>query len=651
MKNNNILVNSLYFKLIGAIAVILFVSSLSGYYLISTTTRDKILETEKTITTIFSSALGKSMLEQLLFSDPAVFQGLVSSLVDGEHVYFAYIIDENGEVIVHTFSPVIPDDIVFTTNYTQKHHTLHTEEYGSIIVSSQPLFYGMKGYLVLGLSKPDMTDLWYKIGAIMLISSILLIVVISFILKRSITDPLRRINRSISNTDTDGIPANEIPDTPTKEINRLSRSMNTMITAITSSREALKRSEAQFRGMIESTSDHIWEVDILGTYTYSSPQILKLSGYRSEEVVGRKSFELMDSKSAEINRTLLSKLVEQRISFNAIETTIIKKDGTFAIFESSGVPFYENNELVGFRGIDRDITIRKKSEELILKTNEELKIHKEHLEELVKDRTSELEESLSQLKRTQGQLVESEKMASLGGLVAGVAHEINTPVGIGVTAASHMRKRATLFKEKYSEGKLSRKDFESFIQGAVEETSIMLTNMERAAHLIQSFKQVAVDQTSEDIRELEMGEYLQELLASLHPKLKKTKHIIKLEIPNKVYVKTIAGAISQIFTNLIMNSLLHGFDGIEEGVVTIAVKSDSGLVHIEYRDSGKGIPPNNIPKVFEPFFTTKRGKGGTGLGMHILYNLITQKLFGTVECHDTQSEGVFFEISFPHELS
>ncbi len=273
-----------------------------------------------------------------------------------------------------------------------------------------------------------------------------------------------------------------------------------------------------------------------------------------------------------------------------------------------------------------------------------------HLEEKVTERTKEVEESLARLKQAQGQLVEAEKMASLGGLVAGVAHEINTPVGIGVTAASHIRKKSRDFQEKYNSGKLSRKDFESFVVGTVENSEIILSNMERAAELIQSFKQVAVDQTTEDIRDFEMGQYIQELLASLHPKLKKTQHHIDVNIKEKIFVKTVAGAVSQVFTNLIMNSLIHGFENLERGVISITITTENTNVKVEYRDNGCGIPIENIGKVFDPFFTTKRGMGGTGLGMHILFNLITQKLQGQVRCNDTDEAGAFFEILFPCEL-
>ncbi len=650
MNSKNDFVKSLYFKLFITISTILIVSSFFSYAFISSTTKSQILETEKTFSNIYSSAVGKSMLSQLLFSDPAVFQGLISSLVDGEHIHFAYILNSNDEIIVHTFSPLIPQDIISEVNYEKAHNTIDTEQYGEIIVSSQPLFYGMQGYLVLGLAKPELKFLWYKIATIMFSVSILLIGFITIVINRSVMQPLMSINRAISQIDEDGIPSSEIPTTKTKEINHLSTTMTSMVKSISSSREALKKSEAQFRALIESTSDHIWEVDVTGKYTYSSPQIVNLSGYTVDEIIGKYAYDILSPESALNIQTLLQELIENQASFNSVECIIVKKDGTETIIENSGVPFFENGILIGFRGIARDISMRKKSEAIIVKTNEELKIHKEHLEDLVNERTSELEKSLSQLQEAQGQLIEAEKMASLGGLVAGVAHEINTPVGIGVTASSHIRKRALQFEEKYNSGNLSRKDFTQFVHDAVEDSNILLTNMERAADLIKSFKQVAVDQTSDDIRELELEEYLNELLSSLHPKLKKTKHQVILEIPEKIYVKTVAGAISQIFTNLIMNSLLHGFGEIEKGTITISIKSVQNQVLVEYRDSGCGIPTDHISKVFEPFFTTKRGKGGTGLGMHILYNLITQRLKGRVICHNREQQGEYFEISLPDHL-
>lgn len=296
--------------------------------------------------------------------------------------------------------------------------------------------------------------------------------------------------------------------------------------------------------------------------------------------------------------------------------------------------------------------------EKLYRANSELEVKRVSLEELnetleqkVDQRTKELQRSLEELKIAQDHLVESEKMASLGGLVAGVAHEVNTPVGIGVTAASHMAKEAKEFAEKYRSGTLSRHDFESYVSDSLESATILLNNMQRAAALIQSFKQVAVDQTVEEVRKFELGAYIAELLVSLRPKYKKTSHTVSVVCSEDFFVNTYPGPISQVVTNLVNNSLLHGFEGMENGEITIEVELLGDEAYILYRDSGRGIPKAHIDKIFDPFFTTKRGAGGTGLGMHILYNLITQTLKGRIICHDTEQQGASFTICFPSNIN
>lgn len=277
-----------------------------------------------------------------------------------------------------------------------------------------------------------------------------------------------------------------------------------------------------------------------------------------------------------------------------------------------------------------------------------LKEHQEILEATVKQRTSELEQALVDLKESQDQLVASEKMAVLGGLVAGIAHEINTPVGVGVTAASHLESKIREVVQLYKDEELTEEGYEEFLQTAIEGSQIILRNLQTAANLVSSFKLVAVDQSSEAIRTFKFKEYINAILLSLQPELKQTKIRLAVDCPEDLMLTSYPGDFSQIFTNLIMNSIAHGFNrGEEPGNIRINVERDGEDVVIRYMDDGKGIPGDILSKIFDPFFTTDRHSGRSGLGMHIIYNIITHRLKGSVTCEDASSQGALFVIRAP----
>ena len=278
---------------------------------------------------------------------------------------------------------------------------------------------------------------------------------------------------------------------------------------------------------------------------------------------------------------------------------------------------------------------------------------------------AKLSATVQELRETQQSLLSAEKLAALGGLVAGIAHEVNTPLGIGVTASSHLGDSLKTMKMAYNDGSLTQDGMEEYIVATEEAAHIIMRNLSRASDLVRSFKQVAVDQSTEDIRVVNMKTYLEDILVSLRPQIKKTRHLIRLDCPSDLEIMTFPGALAQIITNLISNSLAHGFDGqsVDEvflasdsdkptmaGVMLIDVQIDSkNNVCLTYQDNGSGVPKNLIKTIFDPFVTSKREQGGTGLGLHILHNLVTQKLKGTVTCSSEKGQGARFDICWPSD--
>jgi len=258
-----------------------------------------------------------------------------------------------------------------------------------------------------------------------------------------------------------------------------------------------------------------------------------------------------------------------------------------------------------------------------------------------------LKERYKELQETQTQLVESEKMASLGGMVAGVAHEINTPVGVALTAITHLEDETKALKKNYDADNMSQEDFEEYLKHSMELNKSININLNKAASLVRSFKQVAVDQTSEHDRTFNLAQYINEILQSLHSQLKRTYITIELNLNDKLEIYSNPGAISQILSNFIMNSIIHGIGGKPKGIIKIETIQEDDYFILTYSDNGKGMDKETQEKVYEPFFTTNRENGGSGLGMNIIFNLVTQKLHGTIDLETSPNNGVLFTIKAP----
>lgn len=241
------------------------------------------------------------------------------------------------------------------------------------------------------------------------------------------------------------------------------------------------------------------------------------------------------------------------------------------------------------------------------------------------------EQALSELQETQENLIQAEKMASLGQLVAGVAHEINTPVGITLTAASFLRERAEELHQAVNGSGIRKSQLNQFVDQSLETTSLMVANIQRAADLIHSFKQVAVDQTSGERRVFNLASYIEEVLRSFGPMLRKTSHLVSLECPHDLEIESYPGALSQVLTNFVMNAVTHAFEDGQAGSMQISVRAiDDDEIELAFSDNGRGIPADQHGRVFDPFFTTRRGSGGSGLGLNIVFNLVNSVLGGTV---------------------
>lgn len=272
----------------------------------------------------------------------------------------------------------------------------------------------------------------------------------------------------------------------------------------------------------------------------------------------------------------------------------------------------------------------------------------QNLERRVTERTAELSRALDILRQTQEELIRREKMAALGSLVAGIAHELNTPIGNSVTVATTFSARTEELLRAYAGGKLRRADFDSYTEDARRAVELLMASLTRAEELVRSFKQVATDQTSELRRPFELNEMLHEMAVTLSPMFKNRQIVLHVVETSPMTLDSFPGALGQIFTNLISNALLHAFDGGGDGRITVTPRRlDADSLEIEFADDGRGIPPADQRRIFDPFFTTRLGQGGTGLGLHIVYNLVTQVLGGRITVHSVPDVGTRFVLTLP----
>lgn len=261
-------------------------------------------------------------------------------------------------------------------------------------------------------------------------------------------------------------------------------------------------------------------------------------------------------------------------------------------------------------------------------------------------KSQDLEQTLSELQHMQEKLIESEKLAALGNLVAGVAHEINTPVGTSITLVSTLEDETALFREAIESGKLKRSLFNQYLSMTAETTQLLLDNLGRAKELVQSFKQLSVDQAHLEERKFEVKAYLEGVFKGLDAHLLSPLYDWQIQ-GEEIWITSYPGLLAQILTNLITNSVTHAFEDAETGLLTLSLCQRGGEVQLVYQDNGRGIPPEHLSQVFVPFFTTARMKGGTGLGLHIVHNLVTQNLRGQIEIESQEGQGTTAIITFP----
>ncbi|MDE2429110.1 MAG: HAMP domain-containing protein [Burkholderiales bacterium] len=299
--------------------------------------------------------------------------------------------------------------------------------------------------------------------------------------------------------------------------------------------------------------------------------------------------------------------------------------------------------------VQEDITEKRQNEQDIRNMNSTLERRVSERTQALEAANSELTIVLENLQRAQRELLRTEKMAALGSLVAGIAHELNTPIGTSVTIASTLQQHTNDMFAELKKG-LRRSVLDEYLNNAKTGTDILLRNLSKASELVISFKQVAVDRTSANRRVFALDEMLAEVVMTLGPTIRKTRHEIVSSVPPKIIMDSYPGSLGQVLTNLINNAFIHAFEGDFRGTVHISGRLlNPDTVELVVADNGKGIPAANLGRIFDPFFTTRLGQGGSGLGLNIVYNLVTGVLGGNISVESEPGKGAVFKITLPCE--
>lgn len=405
--------------------------------------------------------------------------------------------------------------------------------------------------------------------------------------------------------------------------------------------EALRVSQTKFKAIFDA-SPIAMSVTLLGAEVRTldvNTAWTRLFGIQRELAIGSNGERLGVWRDQDIRSRHLQ-LVDGQGEISGYKAWMLRGEERQQILcELSGRVVMLGGERVLIMAFD-DITGKHRYEENILQLNATL-------EQRVQERTQELSTTLVQLTAAQSELVRTEKMSALGSLVAGIAHELNTPIGNSLTVASTLQDHANSFANTMAQG-LTRSRLEEFVSNTRQGAGILMRGLQHAAELVSSFKQVAVDQTSLNRRTFDLQATVNEILLTLGPTIRKSNHVVECDIADGIVMDSYPGPLGQVLTNLINNALLHAFEGVERGTVHVSASiTSSGAVRLMVRDNGAGIPAAHLPRVFDPFFTTKLGQGGSGLGLNIVYNLVTKSLGGTVHVASNPGEGATFSMVLP----
>lgn len=448
-----------------------------------------------------------------------------------------------------------------------------------------------------------------------------------------------------------------VRDASGDEVSRLAQTLLGMMRDIEQSiserklaQKAIAESERRFSSFFGDAPAGLAIFDRDHRWIYCNPTLARINGVPADALVGKRPSEVFSPKlAAEVEAGLERTLTLGESFFNRAASGLTPADPDVVHhWLYSQFPLRDvQGRINGVGTVVVDTTLQKQAEEALKSLNGELELHRLHLEELVVERTDTLLQRNEELNKTRYQLLQSEKLASLGGLVAGVSHELNTPMGNALTTASTLQYKVKQFAQDSSSG-LRRSQLEAFMAHCAEAADLIVRNISKAASLVSSFKRISVDQTGEQRCTFSLADVVEETLRAVSPAFKNAKVHIQADIPRELDLDSFPGAIEQVLTNLVQNAVIHAHDGVRPLQIAIQARSAEGHnLQLVISDDGRGMDPETAKRAFDPYFTTRFGQGGSGLGLYIVHNLVTGTLGGSVSLDSATGKGAVFTVRIP----
>lgn len=523
------------------------------------------------------------------------------------------------------------DQVKYIESEKEKYYTLYSHIDASL---------GLDWYFIVSISEDDLignikSEFSFMRLMLILLGAIGLVIGI-FVVSVFISS-VTRMASAFSSVKMENLNAHlfAIHDADFKEIKVLKKAYKTMLNDLKASFNSLRKSERRYKSLIENSDALIFSMTKAGEMLTINSQVEYYSGIKSDELEGVSFYDMfLDDASKDLWKRNIEKAVLNQENVDGIYEYIDRQDQR-VIFKIKIIPVTTEDSVDLLIATLVNIVELVEAQEEVSNLMEK---EKNELEILVAERTQALEMAMEEL-------IQKEKLASLGSLVSGISHEVNTPLGVAVSASSYLKNSVQKNKDKLLQGQMTKTQFVNFIEKLNDSVIIIEKNLMRADSLIKSFKQISVNRTYVEITEFKILEYLNSTITSLHHELKKQGHQVHVTCPENIKLYGDPGSFSQIITNFILNSITHAYTD-ESGHFTIDVKEEKDEVILVYKDDGKGISEEVIHRIFDPFFTTNRTQGGSGLGLNIVYNIITGQFDGSITV-DSDAGGTSFTCIFP----